>query len=44
MTCRFCKETGNHYIGGGQWVCFRHFLACFGLAAASTTKGTTDGK
>jgi hypothetical protein len=25
MTCR-CGEPASHYIGGGQWVCFRHWL------------------
>jgi hypothetical protein len=24
--CRFCPETGRHYVGGGQWLCFRHWL------------------
>jgi len=29
MTCRYCKDEGPHYLGGGLWVCFRHFLATF---------------
>jgi|SRR5208337_3231150 len=24
--CRFCTSNANHYIGGGMWVCFPHFI------------------
>lgn len=27
--CQFCKNIGNHYIGGCMWVCFEHFLRIF---------------
>jgi hypothetical protein len=29
MTCHFCKEDGRHYVGGGMWVCFQHWLSLF---------------
>jgi len=33
VTCKYCPETGNHYMGGDMWVCFKHFLACFGFVS-----------
>lgn len=30
--CFECGEPGaKHYLGGGMWFCFRHWLAAFGL-------------
>lgn len=26
MKCHFCASSGNHYVGGGMWVCFEHWL------------------
>lgn len=31
MKCRFCDEEGRHYLGGGLWVCFQHWLKAWGL-------------
>lgn len=39
VKCRHCDEKGNHYVGGGVWLCFRHFLALF-----ATAPGSGDGK
>lgn len=30
-TCKFCPGEANHYVGGGQWVCFRCFLRLLGF-------------
>jgi hypothetical protein len=24
--CRWCHEEAKHYLGGGIWVCFYHWL------------------
>lgn len=29
-TCRICGEYADHYVGGKQWLCSRHFLGLFG--------------
>lgn len=29
MKCHFCKDEGTVPIGGGMWVCFKHFLRSF---------------
>lgn len=29
MKCHFCSDPGNHYVGGGVWLCFKHFLRLF---------------
>lgn len=28
-SCRFCavETIAYHYVGGGLWVCFRHFIS-----------------
>lgn len=32
--CKWCPADAKHYLGGGMWVCFRHWLAAFGLGGA----------
>jgi hypothetical protein len=34
VTCAWrrhpCTNEARHYLGGGLWVCFEHFLKAFG--------------
>ncbi len=25
-TCHVCKHQAKHYVGGGLWLCFEHYL------------------
>lgn len=43
MKCSHANRI--HYLGGGMWVCFRCWLAAFGLVSPSVsdTKEKSDG-